>query len=78
MKDAVELQLRIRDAIIAMAAAMMPDERYDPADDPRTEEPARALVDLFGEIEARGIIEALTIVQSQSYLREMLRDGGEE
>lgn len=50
----------IRQAVIDLAEATEPDERYDPADDTRGERPHLALAALTDEVTARAIGDALS------------------
>jgi hypothetical protein len=50
----------VRQAVLDLAAAVQPDERYDPADDPRPEQATLALAALLGSISAaEGVALAL-------------------
>jgi hypothetical protein len=55
-------QLKVRSATLDLARALVPDEQYDPADDPRAEIPFRALCELIGETSAKGVYEALALL----------------
>lgn len=58
-------QMRTRDATLDLARALVPDEQYDPADDPRAETPFRTLCELIGETSARGVYEALSLLVTE-------------
>lgn len=50
-------------AVLALAAALEPDERYDPSDDPRREEATQRLAALLGSTPAaEGIAQALVVL----------------
>jgi hypothetical protein len=69
-------QLAVRDAMLSFMAAIQPDEQYDPADDPRTDEPARKLVDLLGESRANGVMEVLRSIETRALLAGIERGAG--
>lgn len=49
----------IADAVVALGQSYEPDGQYDPADDPRPEESARALAALIDEGAAAGVASGL-------------------
>ena len=49
-------------AVLDLAAAVEPDERYDPADDTRAEQPHLTLAALTDEVTARAIGDALSVL----------------
>lgn len=58
----------VRDAVLALAAAVAPDGQYDPADDPRPEQAVLALAALLGSVPAaEGVQLALMALR---HLRE--------
>jgi hypothetical protein len=57
------LRQDVMHAVLALAAALEPDERYDPADDPRREEATQRLAALLGSTPAaEGIAQALVVL----------------
>lgn len=61
----------IREATIALARSIEPDERYDPVDDPREAEALSALARLLGSAyAAQGIADALNALWVQRTLPE--------
>lgn len=53
----------VRQAVLDLAIAVEPDERYDPADDPRESEAVTALAALLGSyVTAEACAEALAII----------------
>lgn len=63
-RDPILHQLEVRQAVLALATALEPDERYDPADDPREEQAVTRLAHLLGGLErARGVSEALHLLR---------------
>jgi predicted transcriptional regulator len=56
----------VRDALIDLAAAIEPDGRYDPTDDPRRAEAVMALAAILGSFPAaEGAAQALTVLWTQ-------------
>lgn len=61
------LRQDVMHATLALAAALDPDERYDPADDPRREEATQRLAALLGSTPAaEGIAQALVVLGAGS------------
>lgn len=61
-------------AVLALAASAEPDERYDPADDPRGEVAVATLAALLGSLPAaQGVAQAL----NQLWVARTLRGGDE-
>lgn len=58
----------IRDAVLALARAIEPDEQFDPADDTRAEEPHLLLAGLLDEVAARAIEDALAVLWTERNL----------
>lgn len=57
------LRQDVMHAVLALTAALEPDERYDPADDPRREEATQRLAALLGSTPAaEGIAQALVVI----------------
>jgi hypothetical protein len=48
-------EAQVHQTIVELFDAMMPDGQYDPADDPRTDEPYARLQGLVGYTTAKGI-----------------------
>lgn len=62
---------QIRQAVLALAAAIEPDERYDPTDDPREAEALAALAQFLGSAyAAQGIADALSGLWTARHLPE--------
>jgi len=58
-------QVAVRNVVVAFWAALEPDERYDPADDPRESEALAQLARVLGdETAARGVAEALYLLRT--------------
>lgn len=62
----------IRQAVLALAAAQQPDERFDPADDTRAEAPHLLLAALLDETAARAIGSALAELAAKEWNGEIL------
>jgi hypothetical protein len=59
----------VRDAVLAVFRAQIPDELYDPVDDPRQEESVRHLGELLNSpYAAEGIAEAFSLLFAQNML----------
>lgn len=67
-----ERETLIAQAVRELAAGYQPDERYDPADDTRTEAPHLVLAALLGEDAARGIGNALADLAAREWNGEIL------
>lgn len=66
-----DLKTLIRQAVLDLAAAVEPDERYDPADDPREAAAVAQLAMLLGNHPAaEAISEALMMLWTRWYLRQ--------
>lgn len=62
---------QIRQAVLALSVAIEPDERYDPADDPRESEALSVLARLLGSAyAAQGIADALSGLWAARHLPE--------
>jgi predicted transcriptional regulator len=56
----------VRDALLNLAAAIEPDQCYDPAEDPRRTEAVMALAAILGSVPAaEGAAQALTVLWAQ-------------
>lgn len=55
----------IQKAMLDLAEAIQPDERYDPADDDRGAAPHLVLASLLGESDARAIRNALSALRAR-------------
>lgn len=72
--DQIVTQIAVRNAVVAFWTALEPDERYDPADDPRETEALAQLVRALGsEVAARGVAEALYLLRTPPHAGEELR-----
>lgn len=60
--DPLARQALITDAVLALATAQVPDERFDPADDNRAEGPTVLLAGLLDPDAAAGIATALSVL----------------
>jgi hypothetical protein len=70
LRDSLFAQ-QITQAVIAVGHAVAPDERYDPADDPRIEEAVVPLAALLGSLPAaEGVASALAVLWSEWLLKE--------
>lgn len=60
------LQDVVRDAVLALFNALLPDEAYDPVDDPRQAQTVLELAQLLNSVyAAQGIAQALILLQMQ-------------
>ena len=61
----------VADAVAAVALAVEPDERYDPADDDRAEEPVLRLAQLLGSLPAaEGVAQALRLTWTRWAIKQ--------
>jgi hypothetical protein len=59
----------VRDAVLALFQSLVPDEQYDPVEDPRQQEALQALGDvLHSGFAAEGIAEAFTSLLAENTL----------